>query len=102
MRSHEQPDHGTHDHQRDEVRHVGNRLNGFSVPLALDLVEQQREDDRNREAKDQARKADGQRVGQNAGEVVRLKEFDKMLKAVASRPGASENALSGRKVLERK
>ena len=72
------------------MRGVDDRLHDLLVALAGQLVEQQRQNDRDRERHQQIANADGQGVLQQLGKVRRGEEAFKVLEA---HPGAAPDAL---------
>ena len=72
---------GHQHHRGDEMRRVGDHLHGLLEPGMLVGIEQQRQDDRDREAHQQRVQADHEGVGHQRGEIEAVYKFDKVLHA---------------------
>ena len=88
----EQAHHGAHDHHRNEVGHVGNRLHRLAEAVVFDLVNQKCEENRKGKRKNQRGKADDQRVFHQTQEIIGSEKFGEIAHAD---PFTAPNALAG-------
>ena len=91
-------DHARNDDHRDEVGQVGDRLHNLLEVNILDLVQQQGEDQRQREADDQILEVQQQCVLERTPEVLILHELVEVLQAA---PFIAEDAAAGAVAAER-
>ena len=76
-------------HHGDEVRHVGNRLRELSGPRRAHGVHLQREQNRQREANENAVKGQPQRIAEDALKIIGTEKLGELIQ---SHPGASPDA----------
>ena len=71
------------------MRNIEHRLQRFFIPLAMHLVEQQRQQDRRREAEDYAQHTEHKGV---SDDIQRCRRIEKHFKIAQANPGASPDA----------
>ena len=100
----EDPQHAAHNHGGNEVRQVGDGLNGFLELGRADFVDQNREGDGQGPVDRQGVDADQQGVADRSLEMNECKEIDEVFEdldfAFNRGPGAAPDAFAGGEVLE--
>ena len=73
--------HAAHDDNGDKVRHIGHRLDDLDELFMRNFVEQQRKNDGNREAENNAAQTDGDGVFNQAPEILALEEVNEIFES---------------------